>query len=105
LRSCSSRWIIPRKLDKETEMPVAQPLDPTPAPKWLDTWWPWLNGAIALVIISYGPMLYQLWSTSIATRKDRAVNIQTGSNKQSCHHEVNPPILLIRVLQVEGENP
>ena len=63
--------IVPRKLDKPIEMPVAQPLDPKPAPKWLDTWWPWLNGAIALVIISYGPMLFQLitnmttWSKGI----------------------------------------
>jgi cytochrome c oxidase subunit 1 len=54
--------VVPRKLDKPVEMPVAQPLDPRPAPKWLDTWWPWLNGAIALVIISYGPMLFQLVS-------------------------------------------
>ena len=43
-------------------MPVAVPLDPKPAPKWLDTWWPWLNGAIALVILSYGPMLFQMIS-------------------------------------------
>ena len=50
----------PRKLDKPIEMPVAEPLDPTPAPAWLDSWWPWLNGAIALIILSYGPMLYQL---------------------------------------------
>jgi cytochrome c oxidase subunit 1 len=63
--------LLPRKLDKPIEMPVAQPLDPTPAPKWLDTWWPWLNGAIALVILSYGPMLFQLirdaenWSRGI----------------------------------------
>ena len=63
--------LLPRKLDKDIAMPVAQPLDSTPAPKWLDTWWPWLNGAIALVILSYGPMLYQLirdaefWSKGI----------------------------------------
>jgi len=37
----------------------------------LDTWWPWLNGAIALVLLCYGPMLYQLirdaefWSRGI----------------------------------------
>lgn len=49
-----------RKLAKPVEMPVAEPADPTPAPAWLDTWWPWLNGAIALIIISYGPMLFQL---------------------------------------------
>ena len=55
---------LPRtgKLDKPVEMPVAVPLDPKPSPKWLDTWWPWLNGAIALVILSYGPMLFQMIS-------------------------------------------
>jgi cytochrome c oxidase subunit 1 len=52
--------VVPRKLDAPVEMPVAQPLDPKPAPKWLDTWWPWLNGAIALIILSYGPMLFQM---------------------------------------------
>jgi cytochrome c oxidase subunit 1 len=50
-----------RKLDRPIEMPVAQPLDERPAPAWLDTWWPWLNGAIALILLSYGPMLYQLF--------------------------------------------
>jgi cytochrome c oxidase subunit 1 len=63
--------VVPRKLDKPVDMPVAQPLNPKPAPQWLDTWWPWLNGAIALVLLSYGPMLYQLirdakfWSQGI----------------------------------------
>lgn len=56
--------IIPRKLKTPIEMPVAQPLDPKPVPKWLDTWWPWLNGAIALVLLSYGPMLFQLISNA-----------------------------------------
>lgn len=50
----------PRKLDKPIEMPVAEPLDPTPAPAWLDNWVPWMSGTIALIILSYGPMLYQL---------------------------------------------
>ena len=49
-----------RKLEQPVEMPVAEPLSSTPAPAWLDTWWPWINGAIALVAISYGPMLFQL---------------------------------------------
>jgi cytochrome c oxidase subunit 1 len=49
-----------RKLEKPVEMPVAEPLNETPAPAWLDTWWPWINGAIALVLLSYGPMLFQL---------------------------------------------
>jgi cytochrome c oxidase subunit 1 len=41
-------------------MPVAVPLHDEPSPAWLDTWWPWVNGAIVLVILSYGPMLFQL---------------------------------------------
>jgi cytochrome c oxidase subunit 1 len=49
-----------RKLDKPIEMPVAVPLHDEPSPAWLDNWWPWLNGAIALIILSYGPMLFQL---------------------------------------------
>jgi cytochrome c oxidase subunit 1 len=56
--------LIPRKLNKPVEMPVAEPIDPRPVPKWLDTWWPWLNGAIALIILSYGPMLFQLISNA-----------------------------------------
>jgi cytochrome c oxidase subunit 1 len=49
-----------RKLKTPIEMPVAEPLHDQPAPAWLDKWWPWVNGAIALIILSYGPMLYQL---------------------------------------------
>jgi cytochrome c oxidase subunit 1 len=53
--------LIPgRKLKEPVEMPVAEPLHPAPTPAWLETWWPWVNGAIALIILSYGPMLYQL---------------------------------------------
>jgi cytochrome c oxidase subunit 1 len=53
-----------RKLKTPIEMPVAEPLHNEPAPAWLDTWWPWVNGAIALIILSYGPMLYQLIRTA-----------------------------------------
>lgn len=52
--------ILGRKQDKPVEMPVAEPLRKEVTPAWLDTWWPWLNGAIALILLSYGPMLYQL---------------------------------------------
>ncbi len=53
--------LIPgRKLDKPVEMPVAVPLRDEPAPAWLDNWAPWVNGAIALIILSYGPMLFRL---------------------------------------------
>ena len=49
-----------RRLAQPVEMPVAEPLHPGPTPKWLDTWTPWLAGAIALILLSYGPILYQL---------------------------------------------
>jgi cytochrome c oxidase subunit 1 len=49
-----------RKLKTPVEMPVAQPLHDSPTPQWLESWWPWVNGAIALIILSYGPMLFQL---------------------------------------------
>ncbi len=49
-----------RKQEPPIEMPVAEPYHPGPTPKWLDTWTPWLAGSIALIILSYGPMIYQL---------------------------------------------
>ena len=61
-------WVIigtlthKKRLEKPVEMPIAEAADPTPVPAWLDTWKPWLYGAIALIIIAYGPMLYTLIS-------------------------------------------
>jgi cytochrome c oxidase subunit 1 len=52
--------LLPRKLKEEIAMPVAEPLDPKPAPEWLDRWFPWVAGAVALVLVSYGPMLFNL---------------------------------------------
>lgn len=50
-----------KKSGVEVKMPVAEPLNPSqPIPKWLDTWTPWVFGSIALVLVAYGPMLYQL---------------------------------------------
>lgn len=49
-----------RKLEKPIEMPVAEPLDPTPAPAWLDSWKPWLVGTVALILVAYGPVLFAL---------------------------------------------
>ncbi|CAN5738765.1 b(o/a)3-type cytochrome-c oxidase subunit 1 [soil metagenome] len=54
--------LLGRKLTSPIEMPVAEPVDPTPAPAWLDSWAPWLYGSIALIILSYGPMFFQLFS-------------------------------------------
>ena len=42
------------------EIPVAESLrDPQLTPKWLDTFKPWLIGAVALIIIAYGPQLIE----------------------------------------------
>ncbi len=50
-----------KKSDVEVKMPVAEPLNPSQSiPKWLDSWTPWVFGAVALVLVAYGPMLYQL---------------------------------------------
>ncbi|MCA9970464.1 MAG: cbb3-type cytochrome c oxidase subunit I [Anaerolineales bacterium] len=51
-----------KKLEKPIEMPVAEPVDPTPGPAWLDAWRPWLVITIALIIIAYGPVLVDLIS-------------------------------------------
>ncbi|RMG94311.1 MAG: cytochrome C oxidase subunit I [Chloroflexi bacterium] len=47
-------------LSEPIEMPVAEPLDPTPAPVWLDSWRPWLALAVVLILIAYGPVLYEM---------------------------------------------
>jgi len=49
-----------RKLKTPVEMPVAEPLHKEKLLPWLDNWTPWVSGAIALIVISYGPMLFQL---------------------------------------------
>lgn len=49
------------KTKEEVQMPIAEPLDPsTPIPSWLDNWMPWVYGAVALCILSYGPMFFNL---------------------------------------------
>ncbi|MEW5961664.1 MAG: cytochrome C oxidase subunit I, partial [Chloroflexota bacterium] len=44
----------------EVEMPIAEPLNAELTPVWLDSWKPWLAGTVALIIVGYGPMLFQL---------------------------------------------
>ena len=56
-----------KELTEAIEMPVAEPLEDRPTPAWLDTWKPWIAGAIVLVIIAYGPMLIYFFSNA-ATR-------------------------------------
>ena len=57
--------LIKTALNKEkanVEMPVAEPYHGEKVPGWLSNWQPWLIGTIVLVVISYGPMLYQMIS-------------------------------------------
>ncbi len=52
--------LMSAKSKTPVEMPIAVPAEPTVVPKWLDNYAPWVWGAVALVTISYGPMLFQL---------------------------------------------
>ncbi len=46
---------------EEVEVPVAESMqDPALGPVWLDRWSPWIYGALALVVIVYGPVLFEL---------------------------------------------
>jgi cytochrome c oxidase subunit 1 len=48
-------------LKEEVEVPVAEPMqDPALGPIWLDRWAPWIYGALALIVIVYGPVLFDL---------------------------------------------
>lgn len=53
-----------KRLEEEMEMPVAEAMDQGPAPAWLDSWKPWLITALALVLISYGPILVYMISNA-----------------------------------------
>ena len=47
-----------QKVDEPVEIPEAESIhDPQLTPGWLDRWVPWLVGAIALILIAYGPQL------------------------------------------------
>lgn len=48
-------------LAEELEVPVAEPMqDPALSPIWLDRWAPWIYGSLALIVIVYGPVLFEL---------------------------------------------
>jgi len=58
--------MVKTALNKETvteemEVPVAVAMqDPALGPVWLDRWAPWLYGALALIVLVYGPVLFEL---------------------------------------------
>jgi cytochrome c oxidase subunit 1 len=49
------------RVEKEVEVPIAEPIqDPATTPAWLDRWAPWIYGTVALIVVMYGPMLFEL---------------------------------------------
>jgi len=54
--------LLGKKSKEPVEMPVAESMDTSPPPAWLDNWKGWVYGAVALVILAYGPMLYVLFN-------------------------------------------
>ena len=46
---------------EEVEVPVAESMqDLALTPVWLDRWAPWIYGALALIVLVYGPGLFDL---------------------------------------------
>ena len=44
----------------DVEIPVAESIhDPQDTPAWLDRWVPWIVGTVALILIAYGPQLFE----------------------------------------------
>ena len=44
------------------DMPVAEPVEAHPTPAFLDSWRPWLVLTIVLILLAYGPVLFDLIS-------------------------------------------
>ena len=51
----------------ELDVPLAEPAAAEPIPLWLNNWTPWLAGMVALIVVAYGPMLFNLISNMQAT--------------------------------------
>ena len=45
---------------EEVQIPIAESLrDPQLTPLWLDTWKPWIIGTVLLIVLAYGPQLWE----------------------------------------------
>jgi cytochrome c oxidase subunit 1 len=56
-----------KKLPSEEipDMPVAEAVSgPEDGPKWLSEWKPWLAVTVALIVLAYGPVLYEAIRTA-----------------------------------------
>jgi cytochrome c oxidase subunit 1 len=52
-----------KKLETPIEMPVAEPYHPDEiVPAWLDTWKPWIAVTVLLILVAYGPILFDMLS-------------------------------------------
>ncbi|MBK9779393.1 MAG: b(o/a)3-type cytochrome-c oxidase subunit 1 [Anaerolineales bacterium] len=50
-------------VESEVIVPIAESIqDPANTPVWLDRWAPWIYGAIALIVLMYGPVLFEMIS-------------------------------------------
>lgn len=46
---------------EEVEVPIAESMqDPALGPVWLDRWAPWIYGTLALIVLVYGPVLFDM---------------------------------------------
>jgi cytochrome c oxidase subunit 1 len=49
------------KVTEEVEVPMAEAMqDPALTPDWLDRWAPWIYGSLALIVLVYGPVLFDM---------------------------------------------
>lgn len=56
------------RVESEVEVPIAEPMqDPALGPAWLDRWAPWIYGALALIVLMYGPVLFEMIRTMALT--------------------------------------
>jgi hypothetical protein len=53
------------------DVPVAETVSgPEEGPKWLSGWKPWLATTVALIVLAYGPVLYEAIRTAEYTSPD-----------------------------------
>ncbi|HEB65415.1 MAG TPA: cytochrome C oxidase subunit I [Chloroflexi bacterium] len=52
---------------EQVTIPVAEPLHASPIPAWMDTFKPWLIGAVLLVVIAYAPVLIDLITHAVGS--------------------------------------
>jgi cytochrome c oxidase subunit 1 len=50
-----------QRVESEVEVPIAEAMqDPALGPAWLDRWAPWVYAALGLIVLMYGPVLFDM---------------------------------------------